>query len=430
MPLRSMDAVQGDKAESRFLVGTSTIVDSNCLQLLRFHSDLNQWTVEAILDHATPGGGGIDKIATHPTDCTKVLTMTEPQSSSQITLWKIPTEIMEKNSSVGYLGEEDVDDLPPAETASLEELCVLKGTDDSDSTPFGSMVDVQWKRSSSMVTEGDDYDAMSSMKEVMTLDRQGRLTQWDVGVATATSQCQIQVDVAGSTWNVPPRMSWDPHHADCAAIAIGTQVQCIDWRSSSVPATATTSTISGGTGSSERFPCHRYGVTDFDYNPNKPHVLVTSGQEGLIKFWDLRSSRQPLLTVSGGHSHWLTQVSYNPFHDQLVMSAGTDSIVNLWRISSISSAPLLTLDDDDDDENHVLGGEDMHGGGGGGGGTNNGGNKSGGNPNVRVSRFEHMDSVYATAWGASDAWIYASAGYDGKVVLSHVPSKEKYKILL
>lgn len=49
---------------------------------------------------------------------------------------------------------------------------------------------------------------------------------------------------------------------------------------------------------------------------------------------------------------------------------------------------------------------------------------------MRVTRHEHVDSVYDMAWGAADAWIYVSVGYDGKVVLNHVPSNEKYKILL
>jgi hypothetical protein len=89
-----------------------------------------------------------------------------------------------------------------------------------------------------------------------------------------------------------------------------------------------------------------------------------------------------------------------------VISAGTDSLVNLWRVSTISSAPLLTLDEEADDKTETSG------------------------PNVRVSRYEHMDSVYATAWGAADAWVYVTIGYDGKAVLNHVPSKEKYKILL
>lgn len=43
---------------------------------------------------------------------------------------------------------------------------------------------------------------------------------------------------------------------------------------------------------------------------------------------------------------------------------------------------------------------------------------------------EHEESVYSLAWSASDAWVLASLSYDGQVVLNHVPSTEKYKILL
>jgi WD40 repeat protein len=204
-------------------------------------------------------------------------------------------------------------------------------------------------------------------------------------------------------------------------------------------------------------PNHRYGVTDLDYNPNKPHMLVTSGRDSLIKFWDLRKTslstsynssaveavdtttgpssssekydvkmqkQHPLLVARGGHRHWATRVLYNPFHDQLVLSAGSDSIVNLWRMSTISSAPLVMLEEDEF-------GTDLVGGG---GGAANGESKATPSitegPNVRVSRYEHMDSVHAIAWSAADAWTYLSASYDGKVVLNHVPSQEKYKILL
>lgn len=206
-------------------------------------------------------------------------------------------------------------------------------------------------------------------------------------------------------------------------------------------------------------PHHRYGITDLDYNPNKPNLLVTSGKDGLLKFWDLRKTgsghydvngggeedilvggerkkkQRPLLVARGGHRHWSTRVLYNPFHDQLVLSAGSDCLVNLWRISTISSAPLLTFDDEQQQQQQQP--SNLLGGG--------GNNTTGGSlddptdlqdlpepegPNVRVSRYEHMDSVNAIAWGAADAWIYMSASYDGKVVLNHVPSKEKYKILL
>eukprot|EP00536_Pseudo-nitzschia_multiseries_P002850 jgi/Psemu1/301583/fgenesh1_kg.39_\ len=252
-------------------------------------------------------------------------------------------------------------------------------------------------------------------------------------------------------------MAWDPHHSDITAISTGDIVQLVDWRESS-SSSSSSLTMNSNSG----HPHHRYGITDLDYNPNKPNVLVTSGKDGLLKFWDLRKTgsgyydvndsagdgaedeilgggvgtkkkQRPLLVARGGHRHWVTRVLYNPFHDQLVLSAGTDSLVNLWRMSTISSAPLLTFDDEQlqlqQSSNHQamsmsmssLAGEET---------TSLQHRKQQEGPNVRVAQYEHMDSVNAIAWGAADAWIYMSASYDGKVVLNHVPSKEKYKILL
>ena len=48
-----------------------------------------------------------------------------------------------------------------------------------------------------------------------------------------------------------------------------------------------------------------------------------------------------------------------------------------------------------------------------------------------VKAFEgHEQSVFAAAWSAADAWIFASLSLDGKAVVNHVPPAEKYKILL
>ncbi len=43
---------------------------------------------------------------------------------------------------------------------------------------------------------------------------------------------------------------------------------------------------------------------------------------------------------------------------------------------------------------------------------------------------EHEDSVYAVAWSACESWVFASVSYTGRVIVSSVPSSEKYKILL
>lgn len=376
---RTVAALQGDKVESRFVVGTCGISETAKLHLLGFHSDLNQFRHEAILEHPA---GPVKSIATSPSDKSMLLTATD--SSSEALLLKIPVELLESSKSSEYHGEDDEDDFPPAETAALEQRAVIQ----SDAP----IVDLKWRG-------GEQDDHASSLGDVLTLDSEGNLKQYDVafGAAEPTRQCKI--DAAKSTWNLPPRMSWDPHSSEINAISTGTDVCLLDWRDPSIV---------------DSFWCHRYGITSLDLNPNKPHTLVTAGQEGLLKFWDLRSHKHPLLTVRGGHRHWATDVKFNPFHDQLLLSAGTDSAVNLWRISTISSAPLLTLDDNEEEDPATM--------------PSSSSNNS--NPNIRVARHEYMDSVFATAWGAADAWIYASASYDGKVVVNHVPSKEKYKILL
>lgn len=47
-----------------------------------------------------------------------------------------------------------------------------------------------------------------------------------------------------------------------------------------------------------------------------------------------------------------------------------------------------------------------------------------------IGRYEeHEDSVYTVEWSSSDAWIFASLSYDGRLVINHVPSREKYAIL-
>lgn len=43
---------------------------------------------------------------------------------------------------------------------------------------------------------------------------------------------------------------------------------------------------------------------------------------------------------------------------------------------------------------------------------------------------EHEDSVCSVSWSAAEAWLFCSLSYDGRVILNHVPSTEKYKILL
>jgi hypothetical protein len=117
-------------------------------------------------------------------------------------------------------------------------------------------------------------------------------------------------------------------------------------------------------------------------------------------------------------------VAYNPFHDQLVASGASDGRVDLWRVSSISSAPLLEL------------GEEEEGDGGSGAGAGDGGEgrrrpepKLAADAAIRMHE-DHTDTIVGVTWSSFNAWVYASLSYTGKMVVSQVPSAEKYKILL
>jgi WD40 repeat protein len=55
-----------------------------------------------------------------------------------------------------------------------------------------------------------------------------------------------------------------------------------------------------------------------DFNPNKPCMLVSAGNDRKVKFWDTRELSRPV-KVLAGHSHWVSSAKYNPYHDQLVV---------------------------------------------------------------------------------------------------------------
>ena len=146
-------------------------------------------------------------------------------------------------------------------------------------------------------------------------------------------------------------------------------------------------------------------VRGLDYNPNRPYVALSCGDDFAVKFWDLRKASAPLMTQRA-HSHWVTSAMYNRFHDQLVLSSSSDSRVKLWRVSSLSSSPPSA----DLDDGEIDGAAEADG---------------------LVKTFEdHEQSVFGAAWSAADAWIFASLSLDGKAVINHVPPAEKYKILL
>lgn len=78
---------------------------------------------------------------------------------------------------------------------------------------------------------------------------------------------------------------------------------------------------------------------DLDFNTNRQYFLSTCGDDGYMKFWDIRLPTEPVLSRME-HSHWVWNIRINRFHDQLVLTSSSDSRVILCSIASISSEPF------------------------------------------------------------------------------------------
>nr|CAH8823410.1 unnamed protein product [Trichobilharzia regenti] len=215
------------------------------------------------------------------------------------------------------------------------------------------------------------------------------------------------------------------------------------------------------------WPC----VRDLDYNPHRPNLLLSGGDDGILRIWDLRYLRtryrclstpantgnminptipnaserimqfgteptvQPLYALSS-HSHWIWSVRYHPTRDQLVLSSGSDGRVCLYNLPSYSSDAMnediinevnsqsivghcettTTTDVQSEVDNHSIDSNEEE----------NDVNKDG-----LIARLEqHEESVYAAEWSPVDAWYFASISYDGNFLLNRVPETIKLNILL
>lgn len=92
----------------------------------------------------------------------------------------------------------------------------------------------------------------------------------------------------------------------------------------------------------------KFVYRDLDFNVNRQYFLSTCGDDGYMKFWDIREPTEPILSRME-HSHWVWNIRINKFHDQLVLTSSSDSRVILCSIASISSEPFGPLVSPEDD---------------------------------------------------------------------------------
>lgn len=368
--VRTLEPVLAEKDRAQFFVGTSTLNQPNQIHLVEINDDASEVATLQVLRHP----GEVLSLAPSPQDRQLLVTCGKQRGqTAEAALWKLPDA--EQSTSLSVEGEEDAG---TTATQDLEQLAAFP----AQKLP---VTEVAWS-----VTA--DTPTLASAHETL-------LRTWQLSGGSVDAQDKLELDVSmlgGTTKKGASALVWDPHHASQLAFALGGSVRTWDLRAKQDNVSVE--------------DAHPSATISLDFNPNKPHALASGGDDGKLKFWDLRYARKPVLSLNA-HSHWVWSTRYHPQHDQLVLSGGSDATLALWRVSSISSSPLVELDERDlMDE--TAGGAAV--------------------ADTLIRRFEeHEDAVYAARWAAGgDAWMFASVSYDGCLAVNHVPSTEKYKILL
>lgn len=402
-----------------FFVGSCWLPNrgSNVIYKMKYNDDLCELFLDTSFTHSSLGE--LHQLSASPyndsSSCnnSKILTTHSRRSSTNgkqmmdTVVWKLPSSSHSLHQDLGAYDEDDA----IIESKNLEELISFSNLENSSNEADTTVSSAVWNS--------------HHENQIITSNDSGEIKLWDLH----TQQISVEwnINEINRRYTTSRRIVCDPHDPSRIAITNGCDIVLLDTRTA-----PSSSVVLKG--------CHRYGITDVDANPNRPFVYVTAGQDSLIKFHDIRqivtsspNNPSPLLKIiKGGHTHWVSTVRFNPYHDQLLVSAGTDSVVNLWRMSSISSAPILEVSEDVAFNGGVGGtgsidDEDYY---------NYNRSRSGDDtahvdttaPDINVQKYEHQESVYGMTW--IDPWCYVSLSYDGHVVLHHVPSKEKYKILL
>jgi len=165
----------------------------------------------------------------------------------------------------------------------------------------------------------------------------------------------------------------DPHHSETLAAAVATGFQVWDLRAAKASKIAQPG-------------AHQFACRAVEYNPNVPNQMVTTGEDGAVRLWDLRKlAAGTVLQIEKAHSHWVLGAQYNPYHDSLLLTCGSDNYTNLWRLGPNS---------------------------------------------VNIKQVSSEDAVYQVAWSSGDPWSFAALSYDGSLTITNVPIEEKYRILL
>eukprot|EP01122_Echinamoeba_exundans_P002377 TRINITY_DN12322_c0_g1_i1.p1 TRINITY_DN12322_c0_g1~~TRINITY_DN12322_c0_g1_i1.p1 ORF type:complete len:391 (-),score=61.23 TRINITY_DN12322_c0_g1_i1:7-1179(-) len=357
-------AAQTHTERARFLVGTQSLTEQNQIHLI----EVNEYASELRRVHMFSHPSEMWSISTSPFEANAFFTVFSNGAEMKASLWRI-------NEDINRLQE--VFQLPIPSPASIQK--------------------VVWNPSAEHSAISIDYSSI-------------RL--WDLNGPREVSSFHLPKDSARFTSG-----AWNPNLPDQFLAASGESITFYDVRSKKETASIKTA--------------HYQLVRDVDINSNQPYYFVSGGDDCKVKFWDSRNTSQPLKTLAQ-HSHWVAQVKYNQYRDALLISSSTDWMVNLWNIPSLafrdptkskskSKSPSETPQEGSlaHSQQLLLRAQSAA--------IREGGKKDLHQDHLIRGYQDHEDSVYSICWSWADGenpWLFASASYDGRVIINKVPQHE------
>ncbi|KAL0213392.1 hypothetical protein RCL1_007018 [Eukaryota sp. TZLM3-RCL] len=81
-----------------------------------------------------------------------------------------------------------------------------------------------------------------------------------------------------------------------------------------------------------------YGINSIDFSPHNNRYLVSGGDDGLVRLWDVEEQR--CICTMPGHQSWILSTTFSPT-GTLILSCSTDESLRLWDARSGKAVRVL-----------------------------------------------------------------------------------------
>ncbi|KAK9865749.1 hypothetical protein WJX84_007366 [Apatococcus fuscideae] len=279
LPARSLAALAGQE-NCRWAVGTTALREENEVHVLELDSRLA--SLRPVESYAHPDE--IWAIVPHPSKHNQVATVANAGGRSRARIWNMEPA----HNSLDLVGE--------LETGA--------GLGSSGGGRFKALC---WHP--------------SSPEQLITVS-ESRLRRWTVRDASIDMVSDAGAGDLHQLWTA----AWDPHDPSRLLTAGGCNIQVWDLRTMKK--------------AGEIEAAHQMPVRDLDFSRQELHRCVSSGDDGRICFWDLRSTKpaQPLQAFQA-HAHWVQ--SFEDHEDSIY--AGAWNVSDPWTFAYLCYDGRVTV---------------------------------------------------------------------------------------